>query len=92
MVNANMEEMEWTPLSTRTLTPQVTRETTHLKRLQSRHKQGTNATLRNVAIQIDQGEEVGQGQNPQELLALLVALGCRRTLERPPHVQRGDCV
>ena len=59
--------------------------TTDLTRLQSRHRQGAQATLSYVAIRIDQGgEEVGRGPNSQELLALLVALGCRRTLGRPP--------
>ena len=58
--------------------------TTDLKRLKSRHRQGTNATLSYVAIWIKQGEEVGRGPNPQELLALPVALGCGRKLGRPP--------
>ena len=58
--------------------------TTDLTRLQSRHRQGTQATQSYVAIRIDQGEEVCRGQNPQELLALPVALGCGRALGWPP--------
>ena len=58
--------------------------TTDLTRLQSRHRQETQATLSYVAIRIDQGEEVCRGPNPPELLALLVALGCGRKLGRPP--------
>ena len=55
--------------------------TTDLQRLQSR--QGLNAAPSYVAIRIEQGEEVGRGPNPQELLALLVALGCESKLGRP---------
>jgi len=57
--------------------------TTDLPRLQSQNRQEGNAALSYVAIRIDQGEEVGRGPNPQELLALLVALGCERKLGRP---------
>ena len=49
--------------------------TTDLTRLKTRHRPGVPAMLSYVAIRIDQGEEVGRGPNPQELLALLVALG-----------------
>ena len=66
--------------------------TTDLTRLKSRHRPGVPATLSYVAIRIDQGEEVGRGPNPQELLALLVALGCRRTLGRPPRTSRRLCL
>ena len=58
--------------------------TTDLQRLQSQHRQGTNAALSYVAVRTDQEEEVGRGPNPQELLALLVALGCGRKLSWPP--------
>ena len=58
--------------------------TTDLQRIQSRHRQGTNAMLSGLVIRIDQEEEVGRGTNPQESLALLVALGCGRKLVRPP--------
>ena len=42
--------------------------TTDLKRLQSRHRQGTQATLSYVAIRIDQEEEVGRDQTHRNYL------------------------